>query len=99
MLSIFSLILSLSSFLVAVLAIPNVTVVPLTGTCADYPSYDASTGLSGQFLLTLNSCDNSTIEGYGDTCQVIRQAGVTGIYEGRVTDSDKPFKATQALYS
>jgi hypothetical protein len=96
--SFFSLIFSLS-FCSIVLAIPNVTVVPLTGTCADYPSYDASTGLSGQFLFTLNSCDNSTIEGYGDTCQVIYQAGVTGIYEGLVTDSNKPFKAAQALYS
>jgi len=74
----------LFSLVVSALAVPNVTVVPLTGGCSDYPSYDASTGLSTQFLLTLNSCDNSTIEGYGDTCQVIRRSGDTGIHEGRV---------------
>jgi hypothetical protein len=78
------LVLPVSSLRAAALAVPNMTVVPLTDGCADYPRYDASTGLSGGFLLTLNSCDNSTIEGFGDTCQVIIHQGDTGIVEGRV---------------
>lgn len=73
-----------SAFLTSALAIQNVTVVPLTTGCADYPGYDASTGLSAGFLLALNSCDNSTVNGNGDTNQVIRHEGDTGIVEGRV---------------
>ena len=77
-------VLPVSCLWTAVLAIPDVTSVPLTNGCADYPGYNAASGLSDGFLLTLNSCDNSTIEGYGDTCQVIRHQGDTGIVEGRV---------------
>ena len=82
--SLVKLVLPVSTLLTAVLAVPNVTVTPLTNGCADYPSYDASTGLSAGFLLTLKDCDNSTIEGFGDTNQVIRHQGDTGIVEGRV---------------
>jgi hypothetical protein len=84
MLSLAKLTFPVSAILTAALAIQNVTVVPLTNGCADYPGYDASTGFSAGFLLTLNSCDNSTVNGNGDTNQVIRHEGDTGIVEGRV---------------
>jgi hypothetical protein len=91
------LLLPLSSLLVTVLAFPDVTAVPLTGTCADYPGYDASTGLSAGFIVQLNSCENSTIEGFGDTCQVIRRAGDTGIHEGRVPHPTRNVQCSQDL--
>lgn len=66
-------------------AIPTVTPVLLTGGCASYPSYDASTLVAGPWILQLNSCDNSTIEGFGDNSQLIRRAGDTWIHEGRIS--------------
>jgi hypothetical protein len=84
MLSFAKLAFPVSAILKTALAIQNVTVLPLTNGCANYPGYDAYTGLSAGFLLTLNSCDNSTVNGNGDTNQVIRHEGDTGIVEGRV---------------
>jgi hypothetical protein len=57
------------------LAVPNVTAV-LIPDCSVFPS--------DGFVPILNQCDNSTIEGYGDDIQLIRNTGDTGITSGRV---------------
>ena len=85
MASLINVILTISTLLTAALCIPNVTVVPAEGGCSAYPGYDASIGTAGPWTIILNSCDNSTIERFGDSCQVIRRAGDTGIHEGRVS--------------
>jgi hypothetical protein len=62
-------------------AIPIVTPV-LAGGCAAYPNYDASTSIAGPWILQLNSCENSTIEGYGDNSQLIRAMEIPGSTRG-----------------
>lgn len=79
-----SLTLGLAALHTLVLAFPTVTPVALAGGCASYPEYDASTGIAGPWIIQLNSCENSTIEGFGDNSQLIRRNGDTGIHEGRV---------------
>lgn len=78
------LVVPMCALMATVLAIPDVTAVPLTNGCADYPGYDPSTGITAGFILTTNSCENPDIEGFGDTSQVIRRQGDTGIVMGRV---------------
>lgn len=79
-----ALAISLAGLATVAQTIPTVTPVLLTGGCGAYPSYDASTLIAGPWILQLNSCDNSTIEGYGDNSQLIRRSGDTGIHKGRV---------------
>jgi len=83
--SILKQVVALSSLLTLALAVPNVTVVPATGGCSVYPSYDASTGIAGPWTIILNDSDNPDIEDFGDNCQLFRTAGETGIHEGRIS--------------
>jgi len=77
--------LAISYLATGVYAIPNVTAIPLPNVCTSYPQYDNVTGIAGPWTIQLNSCDNSTIEGFGDNAQLIRTEGETGIHEGRVS--------------
>jgi len=83
--SILRSILVTSTLLTTVLAVPNVTVVPATGGCSAYPAYDESTGIAGPWTIQVNQCDNSTIEGYGDNCQLFRRSGEDGITMGSIS--------------
>lgn len=72
-------------------AVPNVTPVLAQGGCSVYPSYDASTGIAGPWIIQVDQCTNTTssqpcsINGYGDNVQVRRLADDTGIHEGYVS--------------
>ncbi|TAQ85769.1 hypothetical protein B7494_g5911 [Chlorociboria aeruginascens] len=77
--------LAVSFLLVGALAVPNVTTELAPGGCSAYPVYDASIGIAGPWILQLSDSDNSAIDGYGDDSQVIRQAGSTGITQGRIS--------------
>ncbi|KAL1967824.1 hypothetical protein VTN77DRAFT_2513 [Rasamsonia byssochlamydoides] len=72
-------------------AVPNVTAVLAQGGCSVYPDYDASTGIAGPWIIQVDQCTNMTtsqpcsINGYGDSVEVRRLAGDTGIHEGYIT--------------
>lgn len=76
------------SFLTAVSAVPNVTVVPASSgasnPCSVYPSYDSTSSIAGPWIIQLANSDNPAIEGFGDNSQLFRTSGETGIHEGRV---------------
>lgn len=66
-----------------VLAVPDVTAVPISGGCAAYPNYDADTQVAGPWLLKVVNSGNASIEGFGDTVDFSR--GATGIRWGYVS--------------
>lgn len=72
------ILLALSAITQLALAVPNVTVVPATGDCADFPS--------GQWTTELIDSDNSQINLFGIIGNVIR--GETGIESGYVSRID-----------
>jgi hypothetical protein len=65
-----------------VLAVPDVTAVPISGGCAAYPDYNADAGSAGPWLLKVVNSGNASIEGFGDTVEYSR--GATGIRWGYV---------------
>jgi hypothetical protein len=64
--------------------LPQVESILAGSDCSVYPGYDASTGVTGSFIIQTDSSTNPSIEGFGDSTDMFYKQGVEGIYEGYV---------------
>ncbi|KAL5429497.1 hypothetical protein PMIN04_000293 [Paraphaeosphaeria minitans] len=73
-----SRLLTISTIVAAVLALPDATSKQIPAGCASYPSYNADTGEAGVFLVKVVHSENPAIEGFSDTSDYSVGIGAQG---------------------